>query len=261
MPWHRLRLAPVRGFTTPFFMDSFYVDSYICPMKNGILLLLVYLGLNNSFAQVGGPSSYLSDANGNILKPGKSSDIVGTPYLNELYSRGKVTNMKGIVFEVERMRFNIAQNRVEYEFNGNAYELTIPHQSFRVTESTNDGVIVDRTFRNNFPAVEAQNEKSFYEVVYDGDTKLLRHYKIRIDEYAEPGSMTRTKHFNKIPSFYIYHPSKKTLTRISKKKEDLLEVFSDKKELVEQFMLEKKIMRKVSEDEILSVCMFYDHQE
>ncbi len=230
-------------------------------MKILATLVIACFSIGNVSAQMGGPTSYLSDFNGSIIKPGKSNnDVTGTPYLNEVWRSGTVITTQGKRFEVEKMRFNIAQNRVEYEHNANAYELTIPYQSFSINEVADDGSLIERTFQNNFPAVETQNEKTFYEVVYNGDTKLLRHYKIRVNEYAEPGSMIRTKRFTKVPSFYIYQPGKKELTKISKKKQDLLTVFDDKKELVEQFMRENKIRKNASESDIVMVCKFYDSQ-
>jgi hypothetical protein len=216
----------------------------------------------SAFSQIYTASSYLTDFNGTLIKPGKANnDVMGTTFLNELWSRGKVVNLQGKEFEVEKMRFNIAQNRIEYEVNGQAYELTIPYRAFSISESTDDGSMIDRNFKNNFPSVETQSEKTFYEIVYDGDAKLLRHYKIRVNEYAEYGSMVRTKRFTKVSSLYIYHPNKKTLTKISKKKQDLLEVFDDKKEAVEQFMRDSKIKKNISESEVVTLCKFYDSQK
>jgi len=222
------------------------------------LILSAFVSIS-SFAQIYNSSSYLSDYNGSILKPNKSFEgVQGSPYLSEDWCKGQVINTQDKQFEVAKIRYNILQNRIEYELNGSIFEPTIACKEFVLYENPGDGSQVIRRFRTHFPATETQRENMFYEVLYDGKAKLLRYYTIRINEYAEPMTTTKIKRFTKVSSLFIYHPTKHTVVKISKAKEDLLAVFDDKKENIEQFMSDNKIRKNANEEAIIKVCQFYD---
>ena len=229
--------------------------------KTLFLLVLLFSASHGGFSQMNSQSSYLSDFSGSIIKANKANeDAQGSMYLNDVWCPGQIVNMSGKQFDIARMRFNVLLNRVEYEMSGNVYELTIPYKEFSIYLPAEDGTFKVKHFKNNFPASEQQTPKSFYEIVYDGQVKVLRHHKIRISEHAEPLSLVRVKRFNKSSSLYIYHPQKNTVTRISKRKADLLGVLDDKKGAVEEFMKSAKIKKNISEGDVVKVCLFYDGQ-
>lgn len=202
----------------------------------------------------------VTDVSGNMLRPNKASeDIQGTRYLHDGWSRGQIVTPEGRVLDIPKMKFNLVMNRIEFLGDGNAYELTIPCQYFKIDLPTPDGSYTTSVFKASFPATELQNDKSFYEVIYDGESKLLKHHRIRVSEYAEAGSMTRTKHFDKITSLYIYHPKKNSLIKVSKKRAEVLAAFDDQKEAIEKFLNQKKIKR-TTESDLISICQFYDNQ-
>lgn len=230
-------------------------------MKNFYLLFFSLIIGYSSYGQIYAPTSYLTDSNGAILKQSKvNDDVQGSQYLNDVWATGQVITPQGKVLDVEKMKFNLIMNRIEFETGGRVFELTIPCQTFKINLPSDNGSIVSHTFKSNFPKIDLQNERSFYEVLYDGESKLLKLHKIRVSDYAEPGSMTRTKHFTKVSILYIYHPQKKILTPVSNKRAELLSIFSDQKESIEKFLIDNKIKKKPSDGALMLVCQFYDGQ-
>jgi hypothetical protein len=229
-------------------------------MKLILCLLVSFLCLNSSsFAQMFGGSSYLSDHNGSVLKPNKNNDgVQGNPYLTEDWCKGQIENRTGIKLDVEKLRFNIVQNRVEYEFNKQVYELSIPCIRFIIQLPSENGRVSPHLFQSNFPAVDDQNGTTFYEVVYNGKCKLLKLHKVIMSEYAEPLSINRIKRMRKVSSLYIFNPTKNKLIKFNKRTEELESIFDDKKVEMNEFIKSQKIRKKLTDTDIEKICSFYD---
>jgi hypothetical protein len=223
-------------------------------------LLISFFYLNSpSFAQMFGGSSYLSDHNGSVLKPNKNTDgVQGNPYLTEDWCKGQIENRTGIKLDVEKLRFNIVQNRVEYEFNKQVYELSIPCIRFIIQLPSEDGRVGPHLFQSGFPAVDEQNGMTFYEVVYNGKCKLLKLHKVILSEYAEPLSVNRIKRMRKISVWYVFNPAKNKVIKFNKRTEDLGSIFDDKKVEMNEFIKRQKIRKKPTDTELEKICGFYD---
>ena len=220
---------------------------------------LIMIG-SAAFAQLTSPTSYLTDSNGFIVKPGKAGEEVrGSIYWNDVWCSGQVTTQQGKQFDVARMRFNILMNRVEYELGGSTYEVNVPCQAFTLYTAGDDGTVKTTNFRNNFPPTEKQTIRSFYEVVYDGRAKILRHHKLRITEHPEPLSLVSIKRFGKVSALYLYHPVKQSVIRMNMRKSEVLAVFDDKKDILARFMSAQKIKKVLKESDLLAVCEYYDN--
>ncbi len=204
-------------------------------------------------------SSFLSDHNGSVLKPNKNNDgVQGNPYLTEDWCKGQIENRTGIKMDVEKLRFNIVQNRVEYEFNKQVYELAIPCIRFTIQLPSENGRVSPHLFQSNFPAVDDQNGTTFYEVTYNGKCKLLKLHKVIMSEYAEPLSINRIKRMRKIAVFYIYTPVKNRIVKFNKRSGELESIFEDKKVEINEFIKNQKIRKKLTDTDIEKICSFYD---
>jgi hypothetical protein len=229
------------------------------------IIFLVFCYANIALAQnerttgMSFSGGFMTDSQGNIIKSGAGNNMPeGTPYLTEEWRKGHViiTGVRG--FDLQRVRFNIVQNRLEYEYRGNTYEPMVSYRQFSINDMGDDGNVIIRNFKADFPAIDAQNQDTFYEVLYDGKVKLLRHYFVRINDYAEPLTMTKIKRFTKVVSLYIYDPQKQTFIKIPKKREALLSVFESKKEAITKFMKDAKIWKIIDENTFARVCAYYD---
>ena len=224
------------------------------------LLLLFFAGFTvDVLSQIYSANSYLTDQSGSMIRLNKNLDgVQGSPFLLEEWSKGEIFNPEGKVFRVERMRFNIAQNRIEYESGSQIYELVVPYSKFIINQANGDGTYIPRTFLLGFPSIDSQNAKTFYEVLYNGETKFLRHFKIIVNEYAEPLSVTRIKRFRQITALYVYQHQQNAILKISKGRPELVSLFVDKADLIQKYMDENHFKKKMNENDIIKVCTYYD---
>ncbi|AEI48701.1 hypothetical protein Runsl_2289 [Runella slithyformis DSM 19594] len=192
---------------------------------------------------------FLQDINGRPMFEGGYTEIEGSPYLNDAWSRGSVkAKNNGKTYELAKMRYDLYKDELEYEENQKPYRF-----SKEITEfSTNDGV-----FRSGFPAIDPLTDRNFYQVLYDGNVKLLKHTSVRIQTEKLYGSATQTKRFMKDEALYLFKNG--AITRLKKDKKTLLEALGDKQAELETFIKEQKL--KLSKDEdILRVVEKYEAQ-
>lgn len=137
-------------------------------MKKSLLCLGLILATIAAHAQ----GMFIQDINGRPIFENGYTEIEGSPYLKDEWSRGNVkAKHNGKTYELAKMRYDTYKDELEYEENQKSYRF-----SSEITEfTTTSGV-----FRNNFPAYESLSGRNFYQVLYDGKVKLLKRTVTKI---------------------------------------------------------------------------------
>jgi transcriptional antiterminator Rof (Rho-off) len=149
-------------------------------------------------------------------------------------------------YELKRVRYDIYKDELEYDVAGSYFRL-----SDQITEfSCGDG-----TFRNGFANVESLTGRHFYQIVYDGNTKLLKRIVARVATEKLYGSASETKRFLKDEALFVQKNG--TLTRLKKDKKAILELLADKQPALEAFVKEQKLKLNKEED-IVKILEKYD---
>jgi hypothetical protein len=213
--------------------------------------------LGDVHGQIYSASSYLSDFNGNIIKANPYPDAKGSPYLIDEWCKGEIVNSDGKHFEIEKMKYNVLLNRVEYDLKGVTYEPNIVYQAFTFQQPVGDGTFVTRTFRNGLPVVDRNDARKFYEVLYQGGASILKSHAIIMSEYAEPLSIARTVRLRLVSDLYLRKPSDNNLQKVPKKKKDVISLFADKEKEISEFLSNNKL-KSISEANLISLCKYYD---
>jgi hypothetical protein len=126
-----------------------------------------------------------------------STGLAGTPYqepqlaagekspylLKEWYS-GTVRTSDDRVHDGVQLRYDFVKDEIEYKTASGVYRV-----SSGVTEFSIPSGVELYTFKNGYPAVGKQTDRSFYRLLYDGNTKLLKKYTNPIK--VEKASATR----------------------------------------------------------------------
>jgi hypothetical protein len=94
-----------------------------------------------------------------------------SPYLLQEWYSGAVRTSDDRVHDGVQLRYDYLKDEVEYKAGSGLYRV-----SSGVSEFTIPSGVELYTFRSGYPAVGNQTEKSFYRVLYDGNTKLLKKY-------------------------------------------------------------------------------------
>lgn len=196
----------------------------------------------NTFAQ----AQFMTDVNGRPVKELKYTDIDGSPYLREDWSAGLIKTRSGKLQQFARVRYDAFQDELEYDQAGKYFRLAPEISEF----SCGDG-----TFRNGFPIIDNHTKDSFYQILYDGKTKVLKKIMIRVITEKAYGSATETKRFLKEEKLYLAING--MLQAVKGDKKATMLIFQDKKEALETFIKNQKL-KLSSEDDLLKVAEKYD---
>ena len=96
----------------------------------------------------------------------------GSPYLLPDYYSGSIRMENDKVFDGVQMRYDILKDEVEYKNESGLFRISKGIQEFSIPSGIDLYV-----FRSGFPAVDSYTTNSFYRIVYDGETKLLKKYQ------------------------------------------------------------------------------------
>ncbi|MGA0557736.1 hypothetical protein ACO2Q8_13860 [Larkinella sp. VNQ87] len=178
---------------------------------------------------------FLTDVNGQIIRANKYVDVQGSPYLNEAWKEGAVTAANSKSYPNLKVRYDIYAGELEYQQKDQTYRLSpAAMKEFRIMDGN------EMVFRNGFAAVNNNTPSTFYQVLVDGPTKLLKQFKINLVENKPFNSATVTKEFQKQEFYFIAKPDG-SMQRIQKNKKSVLAALSDQKDRVEKLIKEQDL--------------------
>ena len=114
---------------------------------------------------------------------------------------------------------------------------------------------VIKVFQCGFPPIDNQNRISFYQILLNGKTSLLKSVYKSIQERNNDMSGERYKEFATYENMYLLKEG--TMSRIKKDKSSLLVMFQDKKEAIAKYMEDQKINLK-NEVHIIDLVKYYN---
>lgn len=198
-------------------------------MLMGGLLLLGLTTLSNA------QGVFLTDVNGQVIRASKYVDVQGSPYLNEAWKDGTVTAANSKSYPNLKVRYDVYAGELEYQQKDQTYRLSpAAMKEFRIMDGN------EMVFRNGFAAVNTNTPTTFYQVLVDGPTKLLKQFKVNLVENKPFNSATVTKEFQKQEQYFIAKPDG-SVQRIQKNKKSVVAALSDQKDRVEKLIKEQDL--------------------
>lgn len=196
-------------------------------------------------------AQFMYDINGRVVSEMSYTDVDGTPYFIEKWHTGLVTPIKGNPVDGIKMRYDAYKDELEYERDGKLYRLGPEIKGFSFLTADDKYV-----FKNGFPAINNQSTNSFYQVLHDGTTKLLKRHEMKMREEREYNSATTTKRFFLVESLYVLKDG--TMTYLKKNdKKGLLNLLSDERKLME-FAIKEQELNFKNELDIVKLLEEYD---
>lgn len=183
----------------------------------------------------------------------KSGTIKGTPLLFENWNYGTVWLLTGEKYDSMLLKYDLLGDQLFVLLNETEYEFNTGVTSFRITDSASRKVLI---YRNGFAPALTFTDKSFYQVLYDGKTKLL--LKIRKKIVSEITSMpgVKVKSFEDEKNYFLVTATGE-MKKIRKKNSDILDMLDANKEQLKKMMSEQKL--KLNKDEeIIQLLHYYD---
>lgn len=217
-----------------------------------LLLVIIAFG---AFSQ---SSGFISDnVTGNPYRPASRPDVVGSPLLFSDWMPGVIYLKDGHKADKFPLNFDLFNNEVLFQHQGN---------SLVVVDAVKEVVIfpygananVSYVFRNGFLPVEKNNESTFYQVLQDGTTTLLKLTKKIITEKAEYNQPV-VKSFESSETYYVVKANKAP-QKISKSKKALLEALADSSGKLASW-IEKNGYKCKSDEELVAVVKAFNENQ
>lgn len=218
-------------------MVPFLFSKKISIMKVKLFLTLISLiFVQVSFAQY---QSYVDGAPATLIK---KVDVEGSEFLYEKWLPATVKNTKGDEFKNVMVKYNLLED-VPY-FLGKADQamsFATPLTEFTVQKENGEL----QKFMAGLPALDKYNEFTFYEVLVDGKTKLLKKTAKKITESRAYNSATTVKNIVDNTNYFVFEDG--NLSMIKKDKKFLMAALS-RKEDIQKYLSNKEVSIKKEED-------------
>ena len=189
-----------------------------------------------------------------------STGLSGTPYqevplangakssylFHDWYS-GMVRTSDDKVHDGINLRYDVKKDEIEYKAGSGIYRLAQGVTEFTVPTGTDLYI-----FKNGFPGVDGFSNNSFYRVLYDGNTKLLKKYTgpIRIEK-ASP-----TRAMDPDSRLYIFKDEKLSPVKLNDRNSFLKLLTDEKNKML--YTIKEQQLEFGAEDDLISLLEEYD---
>lgn len=170
--------------------------------KVGSLILFVGLIIANANLLI---AQAFNDVNHTKVKLTKYDGVDGTPFFMESWMKGDVKLANGSSFNNLLLKYNQEEDQIYYQNKDNDEMFAFVDSiiEFSITYPQNN-LSYTAHYRKGYKNVSNINADSFYEVLADGKTQLLKKTSKAIEEHKEYGSSTVIKKFVVNTKYYLY---------------------------------------------------------
>ncbi|WP_353723072.1 hypothetical protein [Dyadobacter sp. 676] len=170
-----------------------------------------------------------------------------SPYLLKEWYTGAVRTSDDRVHDGVQLRYDYQKDEIEYKAGSGLYRVASGVKEFTIPSG------VDLyTFRSGYPPVGNLTEKSFYRVLYDGNTKLLKRYANPIK--AEKASATRTMDAG--AKLYLLKDGKMNPVQLSNRN-SFLKLLGDERNKL-NYVIKEQQLDFAGEDDLVRLLEEYD---
>lgn len=194
-------------------------------------------------------AQYTEDFRAKTVLEKTYTDVKGSPYLFDDWSLGIVKMVAGSSYKDMALKYDQVTGELIFkDKTGKSLGFADPIAEFKIIDKSN----AFRIFRSGFKATDNNSEKSFYEVLYDGGTTLLKDPRKNIVEHRAYNSSTVVKSVVETPAYYVVLNGE--LIKIKKDKKAILAALPNSAAL-DKYIQDNKL--NVKEDKDLAKLMLY----
>lgn len=225
-------------------------------MKGIIVIVIMILFYNPAIAQTNTASADFAPVTRLVgsapVPPTEKVESVQTRFINQEWTAGTVS-FKNLSEKISvPLLFDVFSNKLYFNQDNTFMEFTNPVLEFtlilKTKEETNN-----ITFRNSYPAVDKNNDETFYEVMAEGKFQLLKCKAKSIYLIKEQNLPEEQRSYHR-EVYYAYTPAGK-MVNIKKNKEDILKQLPEYANNIQTVLDSKKI--KIKNDQSLKQLFQY----
>jgi hypothetical protein len=181
---------------------------------------------------------------GQTSKEDDLNNITGNPYLLKEWSDGVVRFTSGRTVNQFKLKFDCLKNMLLLQFNGSAFAAESKVQEFVMYPKNKDSLL----FRRGFPPTEKTSESTYFQVLLQGKTSLLRLPARNIIEERQLVSVNGrlNRRMEEVEYYYLYQNGAMTLLPADRL--SLPEKFADKKDAIAEFITTRQLKMHTPDD-------------
>jgi hypothetical protein len=202
-----------------------------------------------------GQQIFLSDVNGQAFI-NKYEGIAGSVYDQNDYHLARITLKDGRVYNDVKTRINLLEQEVNFIASNGQEGFLGKGMASEIAYIDSQKETQDiKIFQCGFPPIDNQNRISFYQILFNGKTSLLKSVYKSIQERNNEMSGERFKEFATYENIYLLKEG--TMSRIKKDKSSILAIFQDKKEAIAKYIEAQKLNLK-NEAHLIDLVKYYN---
>lgn len=191
----------------------------------------------------------VQDVNGRVYKAKSLSEVSGNTLLFQEFLKGDVKFKDGKDIKGLQLNFDALDNILLFKNSSTVIqEVSEPIKSFIIYETKN-GKDSLKTFESGFGKVLNFDEKTFYEVLYNGKYKFLKKINKYIIETSGYNAGTKSEEIREKLFYFIEIEGK--LTQVSKNQKSIIGLFPEKESLIKDFIKKNKLNLSNEEDIVI----------
>lgn len=227
-------------------------------MTNKIITLLLpcvlTVAYKQSYAQQPGVN-FSANSEGLTVNGDLYKDMNGSPYLFNDWVKGNIQLDDGTIYNNLNLKYDQVRELLIFLADDNTSKrFSAPVKAFTLTNA-DDKEWPRITFRNGFKAIDGGNEKTYYEVLADGNTQLLKRTAKKIVDERAPGSLIISKQISATTRYYVNKGDR--IIKIKKDKKSILEALSDKSSELETYIKHNNLNLKEDAD-LIKLIEYYN---
>ncbi len=178
--------------------------------------------------------NFATDATGKPLILGKYGQIDGSVYLFDKWLPGKIVADNGKVYANVMLKYDVYDKALlfEYKADDEPQQFADPIKNFVINAPQ------AMIFQTGFPAIDSQNEDSFYQVLVKGKANLLKCYTKKLVGSQRVEKISLVGELQNETLFYIFKDNK--IKRLSRSKGSILKIMEDKKAEMQDYLMANK---------------------
>lgn len=194
----------------------------------------------------------LQDANGRPVFEKQYTDVLGSPYLWDTWQQGEVKLSDGKTYTKVDLKYDqVADNLIFKSLTGEPMHFVLAVNAFKILSTSG----AELHFRSGYKSMDGGTEKTFYQVLSDGETTLVKRTLKKIVEHKPYNSATVEKSFRQLENYYLVKQG--VFVRVKKDRKALLEILSDYSSQLDQFIRANDLNLK-NEPDLASLVTYYN---
>jgi hypothetical protein len=217
-------------------------------LKTFAITCLLYLGVSNHTK-----AQLIQNDQGAPFIGINYTDIKGHPYLFENWTEGTVKQNNGKSYTSVQLKYNLLRDELFFKDirTEQLLAFVIPVVEFKLNDKEKGSIL----FKSGYKAIDNNSEKSYYQVLFDGGTQLLKRTSKKINEEKPFNSASTIKSFEVLTFYYISNNN--TLIKIRKDKKSVLAALANQSAALENYIQEKSLNLK-NEEDLIQLIQYYN---